>query len=53
MTTVTVHWYYTNEMAHVTDNVRGELELVTKNANSAYAESNIPLTVKIRDGIQQ
>jgi hypothetical protein len=47
---VTVHWYYTNELAAVTDNVQAEieLELFTPNANTGCSNSGIPLELQIK-----
>jgi hypothetical protein len=47
-TIVTVHWYYTNELAAVTDNVQAEIELFTRNANTGYRNSGIPLELQIK-----
>jgi hypothetical protein len=47
-TIVTVHWYYTNELAAVTDNVQAEIELFTQNANTGYSNSGIPLELQIK-----
>jgi hypothetical protein len=47
-TIVTMHWYYTNEVAAVTDNVQAEIELFTQNANTGYSNSGIPLELQIK-----
>ena len=47
-TIVTVHWYYTNELAAVTDNVQAEIELSTQEANTGYSNSGIPLELQIK-----
>jgi hypothetical protein len=47
-TIVTVHWYYTNELAAWTDNVQAEMELFTQNANTGYSNSGIPLELQIK-----
>jgi hypothetical protein len=47
-TIVSVHWYYTNELANVTDNVQAEIELFTQNANIGYDNSGIPLELQIK-----
>jgi hypothetical protein len=47
-TILTVHWYYTNELAAVTDNVQAEIELLTQNANTGYSNSGIPLELQIK-----
>jgi hypothetical protein len=47
-TIVSVHWYYTNELAAVTDNVQAEVELFTQTANTGYSNSMIPLELQIK-----
>jgi hypothetical protein len=47
-TILSVHWYYTNELADVTDNVEAEIELFTQNANTGYSNSGIPLELQIK-----
>jgi hypothetical protein len=47
-TILSVHWYYTNELAALTDNVQAEIELFTQNANTGYSNSKIPLELQIK-----
>jgi hypothetical protein len=47
-TIVTVHWYYTKELAAVTDNIQAEIDLFTQHANTGYSNSGIPLELQIK-----
>jgi hypothetical protein len=47
-TILSVHVYFTNELAAVTDDVQAEVELFKQTANTGYSNSKIPLELQIK-----